>query len=58
MTAHGTDRWVPGVPAARTSRACDARGELSGWTIIPAVLMVAVILLTLLGVRPRLAEYR
>ena len=36
----------------------DARGELSGWTIIPAVLMVAVILLTLLGVRPRLAEYR
>jgi hypothetical protein len=36
----------------------DARGELSGWTIIPAVLMVAVMLFALLGVRPRLAEYR
>lgn len=36
----------------------DAQGDLSGWTIIPAVLMVAAILLTLLGVRPRLAEYR
>jgi hypothetical protein len=36
----------------------EARAELSGWTIIPAVLMVAVMLLALLGVRPRLAEYR
>jgi hypothetical protein len=36
----------------------DARAELSGWTIIPAVLMGAVMLLALLGVRPRLAEYR
>jgi hypothetical protein len=36
----------------------DARGELSGWTVIPPVLMVGVMLLVLLGVRPRLAEYR
>jgi hypothetical protein len=35
-----------------------ARGKLSGWTIIPLVLMVAVMLLALIGVRPRLAEYR
>ncbi|HEY2670665.1 MAG TPA: hypothetical protein VGJ07_09850 [Rugosimonospora sp.] len=35
-----------------------ARGELSGWTVIPAVLMGSVMLLVLLGVRPRLAEYR
>ena len=36
----------------------DARSELSGWTIIPLVLMLAVVLLALIGVRPRLAEYR
>ncbi len=35
-----------------------ARGNLSGWTIIPLVLMVAVMLLAVIGVRPRLAEYR
>jgi hypothetical protein len=36
----------------------DARGELSGWTIIPVALMLAVMLLAQVGVRPRLAEYR
>jgi hypothetical protein len=35
-----------------------ARDELSGWTVIPAVLMGVAMLLVLLGVRPRLAEYR
>jgi hypothetical protein len=35
-----------------------ARGQLSGWTMIPLVLMVAVMLLALVGIRPRLAEYR
>jgi hypothetical protein len=35
-----------------------ARGALAGWTVIPAVLMGAVMLLVLVGIRPRLAEYR
>jgi hypothetical protein len=36
----------------------DARDEVSGWTVIPAVLLGTVILLVLVGMRPRLAEYR
>ncbi|GAA5179804.1 protein kinase G-activating protein GlnX [Rugosimonospora acidiphila] len=36
----------------------DARHALAGWTVIPAVLMGVAMLLVLLGVRPRLAEYR
>jgi hypothetical protein len=34
------------------------RRGLSGWTVIPAVLLGVAMLLVLLGVRPRLAEYR
>ena len=36
----------------------DARDELSGWTIIPTVIMGTAILLVLFGMRRRLAEYR
>jgi hypothetical protein len=36
----------------------DARDGMSGWTVIPAVIMGTVILLVLVGLRPRLAEYR
>ncbi len=36
----------------------DARDEMFGWTVIPAVMMGTVILLVLVGMRPRLAEYR
>jgi hypothetical protein len=36
----------------------DARDEVSGWTVIPGVILGTVIILVLVGMRPRLAEYR
>ncbi|WP_203917872.1 hypothetical protein [Rugosimonospora africana] len=56
------DTAVSQVTASREASFEDAitgaRGALSGWTVIPAVLMGAVMLLVLVGIRPRLAEYR
>jgi hypothetical protein len=51
-------RITAGHKAGFDTAVTGVRGGLSGWTVIPAVLMGAVILLVLLGVRPRLAEYR
>ena len=36
----------------------DARSELALWPLVPPATLVVAILLILLGVRPRLAEYR
>jgi hypothetical protein len=44
--------------AAFDGALADARGELAAWPAIPPILMVVAALLVLLGVRPRLAEYR
>ena len=61
-TSRTTTRSVTQIAAghrqAFEASIADARGELSGWTVIPVVLMLAVMLFALLGVRPRLAEYR
>ncbi|MBC3842511.1 hypothetical protein GXW82_26905 [Streptacidiphilus sp. 4-A2] len=34
-----------------------AQGDLSGWTVLPVLLLAAALLLVVLGVRPRLAEF-
>ncbi len=34
-----------------------AEGGVSGWTVLPSVLLAAALLLVILGVRPRLAEF-
>ncbi len=56
------DAAVSGAAAAHRrafdAALADARDELSGWSLIPAALMLAAMALALLGVRPRLAEYR
>jgi hypothetical protein len=39
-------------------RFADARQALRFWPAIPAILIIATILLIGLGVRPRLAEFR
>ncbi|MEE4544959.1 hypothetical protein V2S66_23705 [Streptomyces sp. V4-01] len=41
-----------------SAHAGDARGSLDGWPGVPAGVLGAALVLVLLGVRPRLAEYR
>ena len=36
----------------------DGEGDLSGWDWLPPCTLIAVAVLVLLGVQPRLAEYR
>jgi hypothetical protein len=44
--------------AAFTAHAGQATDDLSGWTAVPAAVLAVALLLILLGVRLRLAEYR
>ncbi|MBY8882488.1 hypothetical protein [Actinacidiphila acidipaludis] len=52
------DRLAQGQLTGFTTRASDARAALDGWPAVPAGVLGAAAVLVLLGVRPRLAEYR
>jgi len=51
------DQLAQGQLAVATDHFGSATDDLSGWTALPAALLAAALLLVLLGVRPRLAEF-